>query len=71
MLSIEEKFGLRVKELRNDKRISQEELGFRCGLSKNYVSDIERGRRNISLKSVEKLANGLEVNEGDLFIFNS
>lgn len=65
---IEKKFGCRVKEVRNLQRISQEELAFRCGLSKNYISDVERGKRNVSLKSVEKIALGLKIHEKDLFI---
>ena len=40
-------FGLRIKELRVRAHISQEELSFRSGLSKNYISDVERGTRNI------------------------
>ena len=36
-------FGLRIKELRVRAHISQEELSFRSGLSKNYISDVERG----------------------------
>lgn len=54
-------FGRRIKELRLHENISQEELAFRCQLSKNYVSDVERGRRNVSLKVVEKFALGLKV----------
>lgn len=65
---IEKKFGNKIKELRILKRVSQEELAFRCGLSKNYVSDVERGTRNVSLKSIEKFATGLEVEEKDLFL---
>ena len=49
--------------------ISQEELSFRCGLSKNYISDVERGTRNISLKAISKLAYGLHVEIKDLFTF--
>ena len=49
--------------------ISQEELAFRCGLSKNYISDVERGTRNISLKSIEKIAEGFRINIKDLFEF--
>lgn len=59
MDKIEMRFGQRVKELRLKQNISQEELAFRCGLSKNYISDVERGTRNISLKSIEKIADGL------------
>ena len=60
-------FGLRIKELRH---ISQEELSFRSGLSKNYISDVERGTRNISLKAISKLADGLKVEVKELFNFS-
>lgn len=69
MEKIEVRFGYRIKELRLRQNISQEELAFRCGLSKNYVSDVERGTRNISLKSIEKIAYGLAVNIKELFDF--
>ena len=62
-------FGLRIKELRLKAHNSQEELSFRCGLSKNYISDVERGTRNISLKAISKLAYGLHVEIKDLFTF--
>ena len=62
-------FGLRIKELRLKAHISQEELSFRCGLSKNYILDVERGTRNISLKAISKLAYGLHVEIKDLFTF--
>ena len=61
MENINIKFGRRVKELRLIQNISQEELAFRCQLSKNYVSDVERGTRNVTLKVVEKFAQGLTV----------
>ena len=64
------KFGQKIKELRMYQNISQEELAFRCGLSKNYVSDVERGTRNVSLKVVEKFAIGLDVPVYKLFQFN-
>ena len=41
-MTIEERFGMRIRELRKHQQISQEELAFRCNLSKNYVSDVER-----------------------------
>lgn len=71
MESIEEKFGRKIKELRVRQRISQEELAFRSGLSKNYISDIERGTRNVSLKAIEKIAAGFSISEKELFTFNS
>lgn len=68
-LPIEQRFGMRVREIRRIENISQEELGFRCGLSKSYVSDVERGTRNISLKVVEKFSKGLNVPITELFRF--
>ena len=66
-MNVEEKFGNRVRALRMQRKWSQEELSFRCGVSKNYISDVERGTRNVSLKSIEKIANGLEVEIMELF----
>lgn len=68
-MNIEKHFGLRIRELRMMQEISQEELAWRCQLSKNYVSDVERGTRNVSLKAIEKFAKGLDVRIEDLFHF--
>jgi len=64
---IEHRFGRRMRELRHRLRISQEELAFRCGLHRTYISDIERGARNVSIRNVEKIAQALEVDLPDLF----
>lgn len=61
MNNINIRFGQRIKELRLKQNISQEELAFRCQLSKNYVSDVERGTRNVTLKVIEKFAKGFNV----------
>lgn len=52
---------------RNRLGISQEELGGRAGLHRTYVSDIERGARNVSLESIEKLALALQISVSALF----
>ena len=54
-------FGARVQELRAQRGISQEELAFQSGLHRTYVSSVERGRRNVSLVTVYRLAAALEV----------
>ena len=69
-MNINVMFGKRIRELRLQENISQEELGFRCQLSKNYISDVERGTRNVSLKAIEKLALGLKVPMYYLFRFS-
>lgn len=71
METIETLFGNRLRELRNMRNWSQEELAFRCNVSKNYISDVERGRRNVSLKAIEKIARGLEVEIYELFYYSS
>lgn len=54
-------FGLAIRELRIDRQISQEALADICGLHRTYVSDIELGKRNISLENIGKIANALGV----------
>ena len=66
-MTVTERFGMRIKELRMQQGISQEELGFRCHLSKNYISDVERGTRNVSLKAIDQFARGLGITLKDLF----
>ncbi len=54
-------FGRRLRELRQERGVSQEELAFRSGLHRTYVSSAERGQRNVSLINIYKLATALEV----------
>jgi len=61
-------FGKRVHDLRKIINISQEELAFRSNLNRNYISDIECGRRNVSLNTIYALAKGLNVTVDTLFI---
>ncbi len=63
---ITKKFGQRIKRLRLKLGITQEELSFRCNLHRNYVSDVERGRRNVSLIALEKFANGFGMSVSQL-----
>jgi CheY-like chemotaxis protein len=59
--------GAAIKAERSALGISQEELAYRADLHRTYVSDVERGARNPSLQSVEKLAHALEVSVSMLF----
>jgi len=61
-------FGTAVKSRRLALGISQEELAGRAGLHRTYISDIERGARNISIESIEKLAGALDSSISTLFI---
>jgi transcriptional regulator with XRE-family HTH domain len=61
------KFGQRLKEIRNNKGLSQERLASLTGLHRTYISDIERGKKNISLRNIEKLSKSLRVKMSDFF----
>src|SRR5947207_15860113 len=60
-------FGTAIRSQRLRLRLSQEELAGRAGLHRTYVSDIERGARNLSLESIDKLARALEIPVSTLF----
>lgn len=60
-------FGQRIRTLRERKGWSQEALADKCGLDRTYVSGIERGRRNISLRNINAIAIALEISLCDLF----
>lgn len=62
------KTGERVRRLRREKGWSQEELGKRCGISLNFVGQIERGTRSMSLDTFARLCKELEVN-ADLLLW--
>lgn len=58
---IKVQFGTKIRYLREQRNISQEKLGDLCGLDRTYVSSVERGRRNVSLVNIFRLAKGLDV----------
>lgn len=68
-IMIEEKVGNRIKELRNRLGISQEELGFRSGVHRTYIASLEVGKRNVSIATLEKIVNALEVSFSEFFDF--
>jgi len=62
-------FGQRLRELRKEQGLSQEQLAFRAGLHRTYVGGIERGERNVTLKNIQRLAHALGVDISVLFEF--
>lgn len=60
-------FGIRIRRLLQERKLSQEDLGFDVGLDRTCVSDIERGKRNVGLKNVYALSKTLGVSLAELF----
>lgn len=60
-MNISEKIGSRLKNIRIELDITQEKLSELSELHTTYISDIENGKRNISMKSLEKIIVGLNI----------
>ena len=66
---IKEQVGKRIKELRLAKNMSKEDFAFKCGLDRTYITSLERGKRNVSLINLEKIANAFEMSLSEFFNF--
>lgn len=64
-------FGRRLAELRVKKRWSQERLAHESGLARSYVGGVERGKRNLSLLNIYKLAHTLNVEPYELLLVST
>ncbi len=64
---IRARFGRRLREIRQERGLSQEELAFKAGVHRTYVSSAERGQRNVGLVNVERLAQALDIEIPELF----
>ena len=64
---IRERFGFAVKDRREALGLTQEEFAERAGIHRTYLSDIERGTRNVSLVNIERVALGLSMKVSELF----
>ena len=61
------RYGQVVRKIRLEQEISQEELADRCGLHRTYISDIELGKRNLSLENIERIAISLNKTLSEFF----
>jgi transcriptional regulator with XRE-family HTH domain len=63
---IHQLLGVTLRNLRIDRRWTQEELAERAGMHPHYISDIERGKRNVGLVNLTYLAEAFEMTAADL-----
>lgn len=66
-MNIKQKIWIKIRELRKDKWFSQENLSSKCWLHRTYISDIERGIKNVSVENIEKIAIAFWIEIKDLF----
>lgn len=62
-----EEFGERVKDLRKNMGLSQEKFALKINMDRTYLASVEAGNRNISLKNIEKIADGFDMSISELF----
>lgn len=60
-------FGSKIREMRIQTGLSQENFARKIGMNRTYYASVEQGKRNISIVNVEKIANGLGVSLSELF----
>ena len=70
-IAFQQDFGRRVRYLRESRRFTQEELAYRAGIHVTYLSGIERGVRNPSLRNIRAIALALDIPLSELFAFES
>lgn len=68
---IKEKVGKRIKQLRTQQGLSQENFAFKCELDRTYITSVERGKRNISLENLEKIAKAFNMTLCEFFNFEN
>lgn len=66
-MTFEKQLGMRIRYLRKEAHMSIEDLSLICGVNRNYISDLERGKRNPTIKVLEKIAKGFNISLETLF----
>ncbi len=67
MKDIRKSYGEHLKAFRKKKGLSQEDLAFKSTIHRTYISEVERGRRNISIVNIAKIAKALNLSIKDFF----
>ena len=67
--NVNKEFADKLKSIRKQRNLSQEDLALLCGIDRTYIGRIERMERNPSLEILQKIANGLKIELSDLLKF--
>lgn len=66
-MDIQKAFGKKVQELRKQKGISQEKFALSIDMDRSYLASVEAGKRNIAIKNIKKISDGLDISLSQLF----
>ena len=69
LLATMEEIGTLIRDTRKQQGLSQEEFAFKCDLDRTYITSLERGKRNISLENLEKIAKAFNMTLSEFFNF--
>lgn len=64
---IEKQIGNRIKKIRTEKKLTQEQLAWEADVDRTYMNHVENGRKNISIRSLEKIINALGISISEFF----
>lgn len=66
-MDIKNNIGQRIRELRDQRGLSQKDLSYNADLDRSYIAGVENGKRNISIVNVQKIAQALNINLQEFF----
>lgn len=66
-MDLKEKIGLRITELRKAKKLSQQKFANEADIERSFFTHIEKGRKNISIGTLEKVTNALSISLKEFF----
>lgn len=66
-MDIQKSFGLKVQLLRKERGLSQEKFALSIDMDRTYFASVEAGKRNIAIKNIQKIADGLGISLSELF----
>lgn len=66
-MTIQERIGKRITQLRKEKNLSQQKFAYEADIERSFLTHIEKGRKNISVGTLERIFSGLEISFKDFF----
>lgn len=66
-MTIQERIGKRITQLRTEKKLSQQKFAYEADIERSFLTHIEKGRKNISVGTLERIFSALEISFKDFF----